>query len=175
MSTHPRRGQQILEELQVFFDLGGDEMPKSPLGTLGDYTLRRQIGRGGMGVVYEAWQGSMDRVVALKVLPPGVAADDKAYSRFMREARAAGKLNHPSVVAVHASGQDEQTPYYAMEFVDGETLAQILAKPRMPSPRRRRRSGPRTRSRISVLWRKPLPTSRTVSSTRIRRASSTVI
>ncbi len=111
---HPDLGPAILDEIRTFVDLGSEQgaAAQAPLGTLGDYTLRRQIGRGGMGVVYEAWQGSMDRVVALKVLPPGVAADDKAYSRFMREARAAGKLNHPSVVAVHASGQQEQTPYY---------------------------------------------------------------
>ena len=81
-----------------------------------------------MGVVYDAWQNSMDRRVALKVLPAGIAADDKSFSRFMREARAAGKLNHNNVVAVHGMGQEQNTPYYAMEFVEGETLAQVLSK-----------------------------------------------
>ena len=74
---------EILEHLESFIDLEDCLTSSAPLGTLGDYTLRRQIGRGGMGVVYEAWQGSMERRVALKVLPLGVAADDKAFHRFM--------------------------------------------------------------------------------------------
>ncbi|UCG17128.1 MAG: hypothetical protein JSV19_03665, partial [Phycisphaerales bacterium] len=59
-------------------------------GQLGDYRIVREIGRGGMGVVYDAWQNSMDRQVALKVLPVGLAADNKAFMRFMREAKTAG-------------------------------------------------------------------------------------
>ncbi len=92
MASHPDEGEQILRELEVFVDLEAGVREPVSLGTVGDYTLRRQIGRGGMGVVYEAWEGSMDRVVALKVLPPGVAADNKAFVRFMREAKTAGKL-----------------------------------------------------------------------------------
>ena len=65
-----------------------------------------------MGVVYDARQNSMDRRVALKVLPPGVAADDKVFNRFVREARIAGKLRHRDVVAIHAAGFDENTPYF---------------------------------------------------------------
>ena len=79
-------------------------------------------------MVYEAWQGSVERSVALKVLPSGVAADDRAFHRFMREAKTAAKLNHPNVVSVFAMGVDDHTPYYAMELVEGETLAQVLAK-----------------------------------------------
>ncbi len=128
---HPHRGQEILEQMKAFMageDSEGPDSEEKPLGALGDYILRRQIGRGGMGVVYDAWQSSMERRVALKVLPAGLAADDKAFSRFMREARAAGKLHHQNVVAVHAMGQDENTPYYAMEFVEGETLAELLTR-----------------------------------------------
>ena len=128
LSEQPDLGPEIWSRLEVFETVGASLGNEEPLGKLGDFTLRRQLGRGGMGVVYEAWQHSMDRIVALKVLPPAVAIDDRAYSRFMQEARAAGKLSHPNVVAVHASGQDEQTPYYAMEFVEGETLAQLLAR-----------------------------------------------
>jgi serine/threonine protein kinase/tetratricopeptide (TPR) repeat protein len=125
---HPRYATEILDRLEVFRKLESDADAEAPLGTLGDYTLRRRIGRGGMAVVYEAWQGSMERRVALKVLPVGVAADDRAFQRFMREARTAGRLEHASIVPVYGLGIEEQTPYYAMEYVEGETLAQVLAR-----------------------------------------------
>ena len=66
--------------------------------------------------------------MALKVLPAGIAADDKAFQRFMREAKTTAKLNHTNIVSVHGVGIEQNTPYYAMEFVEGETLAQVLAK-----------------------------------------------
>ncbi len=126
-ARYPHQSEVILRQLYAFLDLGRPSESSAPLGTLGDYTLRRQIGRGGMGVVDEAWQGSMDRVVALKVLPPGIAADLKAFHRFMREAKTAGQLSHRNIVGVHSTGIEEGTPWYSMEFVEGETLAQILA------------------------------------------------
>ncbi len=151
---HPTLGGEIVERLRAFAAAGGAVLDglvgpdgtnpfgeTAPLGaahTLGDYKLRRQIGRGGMGVVYEAWQGSLDRQVALKVLPPGVAADTKSYTRFLREAQIAAKIRHPNVVAVHGFGVEAGTPYYAMEYVEGETLAALIARRReageIPSP-----------------------------------------
>ncbi len=128
LAEQPYLGQEIIEHLETFIEFGSTDGETPPLGTLGDYTLRRQIGRGGMGVVYEAWQNSMDRRVALKVLPAGIAADTRACARFMREAQAAGKLSHQNVVHVHGMGVEEKIPYYAMEYVDGETLAQVLVK-----------------------------------------------
>src|SRR6266540_3597320 len=128
LADHPDLGPRILENLQEYIDLQAGSPAESELGTIGDYRLRRQIGRGGMGIVYEAWQTSMDRRVALKVLPAGVAADQRTFVRFLREARAAGKLNHPNVVSVYGMGVKEETPYYAMEYVEGETLAQVLAR-----------------------------------------------
>ena len=68
LAAYPDHGPEILKDLDAYASL---ERDSSPLGTLGDYTLRRQIGRGGMGVVYEAWENSMERQVALKVLPTG--------------------------------------------------------------------------------------------------------
>lgn len=133
---HPRLGEEILAQLEIFVAIssGSPDPDPLPLGTLGDFTLRRPIGHGGMGVVYEAHQNSMDRVVALKVLPPGVAADDRAFHRFMQEAKTAGRLNHHSVVSVYSTGVEEGTPWYSMEYVDGETLAQILARLRTDGP-----------------------------------------
>ena len=127
-AEHPRHAEELLELLEDFVEIADDGDASTPLGTLGDYTLRRQIGRGGMGVVYDAWQNSVERQVALKVLPPGVAADNKAFMRFMREARTAAQLNHRNVVGVYGMGQEENTPYYAMEYVEGKTLAQILVQ-----------------------------------------------
>ncbi len=128
LSEHIEDGPEILEKLETFVDLGSESWREESLGTLGDYTLRRQIGRGGMGVVYEAWQNSLDRQVALKVLPAGIAADNRAFMRFMREAKTAAQLNHQNVVRVYGMGVEQNTPYYSMELVEGETLAQVLAR-----------------------------------------------
>ena len=116
LAEHPGVGHQVIVALHEFVGSGSEANDAPPLGTLGDYTLRRQIGRGGMGVVYEAWENSMDRAVALKVLPAGIAADSQASARFLREAQTAGKLSHPNVVPVYFTGVKEQTPFYAMEY-----------------------------------------------------------
>ncbi len=118
--VHPELAGELIDNLRTLTRIGRSEAREVPLGTLGDYTLRREIGRGGMGVVYDAWQNSMDRRVALKVLPAGVAVDRQACARFMREAQTAGQLNHPNVVAVHSMGVDEKIPYYAM--LTGQSL-----------------------------------------------------
>ncbi|MCZ6812174.1 MAG: serine/threonine-protein kinase, partial [Planctomycetota bacterium] len=125
LAKHPGLGAELLEYLEGYID--PDAAPTMPSDrTLGDYTIRRQIGRGGMGVVYDAWQNSLDRRVALKVLPLGIAASDRAFERFMREARTAAKLDHQNIVGVHGMGVEADTPYYSMEYVEGRTLAQIL-------------------------------------------------
>jgi serine/threonine protein kinase/Flp pilus assembly protein TadD len=103
---------------------------KGAPAAIGEYRLVRRLGRGGMGVVYEAWQTSVERRVALKVLPAGLVGDPTLVARFVREARAAGKLQHPNIVSVFDMGIDADTPYYAMEYVEGETLAEILRRSR---------------------------------------------
>jgi serine/threonine protein kinase len=128
LAEHPELGAEILRRLETFVDIDEPVATERILGALGDYTLRRQIGRGGMGVVYEAWQGSMDRRVALKVLPRAIAADRRAVARFVQEAQLAGSLNHPNIVTVHGMGVEEQVPYFAMEYVEGETLAALIRK-----------------------------------------------
>ncbi|MBI4583759.1 MAG: serine/threonine protein kinase [Planctomycetes bacterium] len=134
LAEHPDSGEALLKDLETFIGLASPGESSLPLGTLGDYTLRRQIGRGGMGIVYEAWQNSMDRRVALKVLPKAVPADTKAVRRFIIEAQAAGKLTHPNIVHVHGMGVEGQVPYFAMDFVEGETLAQVLSSLKEAKP-----------------------------------------
>jgi serine/threonine protein kinase len=128
IAEHPEDGPRILAALEEFVRLEPSAGDGPALGVIGDYTLRRRIGRGGMGVVYEAWQGSLERRVALKVLPAGIAAETRTYSRFLREAQIAAKLNHPQIVPVYGFGVESSTPYYTMELIEGETLAGLLAR-----------------------------------------------
>ncbi len=103
--------------------------PNLPGGErLGEFRLVREIGRGGMGVVFEAHQESLDRRVALKILPAGAALDERLAVRFLREARAAGRLRHPGIVSVITSGRAEGVLYFAMELVEGCSLAEELAR-----------------------------------------------
>jgi WD40 repeat protein len=97
-----------------------------PLGRIGDYRIVREIGRGGMGVVYEAEQVSLGRRVALKVLPHQVAHDPRALERFRREARAAARLHHTNIVPVFEVGRDGEVAYYAMQFIQGQGLDQVI-------------------------------------------------
>jgi tetratricopeptide (TPR) repeat protein len=90
---------------------------------LGDYRLLREIGRGGMAVVYEAEQISLGRTVALKVLPFAAVLDPKHLQRFKNEAQAAAHLHHPHIVPVYAVGCERGVHYYAMQYVEGQSLA----------------------------------------------------
>ncbi len=96
------------------------------LRRLGDFELLREIGRGGMGVVYEARQVSLNRPVALKLLPPGLGLTPQAVQRFQREAQAAAKLHHTHIVPVYAVGETDGSHYYAMELIDGQPLTAIV-------------------------------------------------
>jgi tetratricopeptide (TPR) repeat protein len=106
---------------------------------LGDFVLGREIGRGGMGVVYEARQLSLDRRVAVKVLPFASVLGPKQIARFKNEAQAAAQLNHPHIVPVYAVGEDHGLHFYAMQLIEGQSLDQALAE-----VRHRDRRPPRT-------------------------------
>jgi serine/threonine protein kinase/tetratricopeptide (TPR) repeat protein len=95
---------------------------------LGEFRLIRELGRGGMGVVYEARQISLNRVVALKVLPAHLTLRKETVERFKREAATAAKLNHPGIVEIFAVGEEEGNHFFAMEFVRGAPLDRILER-----------------------------------------------
>jgi WD40 repeat protein/serine/threonine protein kinase len=96
------------------------------LRQIGDYRIVREVGRGGMGVVYEAEQISLGRRVALKVLPGRASGDRVVQERFRREARAAAKLHHTNIVPVHEIGQAGDVRFYAMQFIDGQGLDAVI-------------------------------------------------
>ncbi len=93
---------------------------------LGDFRIRREIGRGGMGVVYEAEQISLGRRVALKVLPFAAALDAKQLQRFKNEAQAAAQLHHQNIVPVYAVSMERGVHYYAMQYIEGQTVAAMM-------------------------------------------------
>jgi serine/threonine protein kinase/Flp pilus assembly protein TadD len=112
---------------------GGAIDPSGVLGELGDFRIVREVGRGGMGIVYEAEQISLPRRVALKVLPFAAVMDPRHLQRFRNEARAAASLDHPHVVKVYGVGCERGVHFIAMQFVDGRSLADLI---------RERRDGP---------------------------------
>ncbi len=98
----------------------------APLQQMGDFRIIREVGKGGMGIVYEAEQVSLGRHVALKVLPKRMLLDAKQKRRFEREARAAAKLHHTNIVPVFGVGEHEGMPYYVMQFIQGLGLDEVL-------------------------------------------------
>ncbi|HET6879544.1 MAG TPA: serine/threonine-protein kinase, partial [Pirellulales bacterium] len=99
-----------------------------PADPLGDFRIIAEIGRGGMGVVYEVMQVSLGRRVALKVLPFAAALDAKQLQRFKNEAQAAAQLHHQNIVPVYGLGCERGVHYYAMQYIDGQTLAALIGE-----------------------------------------------
>jgi serine/threonine-protein kinase len=100
---------------------------------LGKYEIVRELGRGAMGVVYEARDPQIDRKVALKTIAANLADNKDLLERFKREAQAAGKLQHPNIVTIFELGEDRDTIFIAMEYLEGESLEQMIAR-RQPMP-----------------------------------------
>jgi WD40 repeat protein/serine/threonine protein kinase/tetratricopeptide (TPR) repeat protein len=102
-------------------------VPLSPaLQQIGDFRIIREVGKGGMGIVYEAEQVSLGRHVALKVLPKSMLVDTNAKRRFEREAKSAAKLHHTNIVPVFGVGEQDGMPYYVMQFIQGLALDEVL-------------------------------------------------
>ncbi len=109
------------------------EFPALADALAGQFAVERELGRGGMGVVFLAREVTLDRLVALKVLPEPLAADPDTRERFLREARTAARLAHPNVVPVHRADEAGGTAFFAMAFVDGESLGDRI-RDRGPLP-----------------------------------------
>jgi eukaryotic-like serine/threonine-protein kinase len=95
---------------------------------IGHYAILSELGRGGMGVVYKAFEPKLDRYVAIKELSSSLSHDPALVQRFLREAQAMAALNDPHIIQIHYIGQDDEQPYFAMEFVDGESLSSLLER-----------------------------------------------
>src|SRR5215831_6976831 len=107
--------------------VGGNDGRESPtIDRLGDFRILREVGRGGMGVVYEAVQESLGRHVALKVLPLHGRVDPVQMERFRLEARSAARLHHTHIVPVHGVGEHDGVHYYAMQYIAGCGLDAVI-------------------------------------------------
>jgi len=107
-------------------------MTHPPPDAIGPYTITRELGRGGMGVVYLGHDTRLDRAVAIKALPEALAQDPERLARFEREARTLASLNHPNIAGIHGVEEHEGARYLVLEYVEGETLAEMLDRGPLP-------------------------------------------
>ncbi|KAA3611815.1 MAG: hypothetical protein DWQ01_06940 [Planctomycetota bacterium] len=132
LAAHPKVSPELSKKLEALYSLAQQEHRKASASAegqgkrLGEFQILRPLGRGGMGDIYLAKQESLDRQVALKQIRQEYLHSPTALARFGREARALARLRHPNIVAVHGFGQDAGVFYLAMEYVEGQDLAEIL-------------------------------------------------
>jgi hypothetical protein len=173
-AAHPELAEEIRELFPALIEMEqagsvvgpttGPALPPAPLEgarpeSLGDFRIIREVGRGGMGIVYEAIQESLGRHVALKVFAPWTRADPKLIERFQREARAAARLHHTHIVPVFGVGAHGAHRYYAMQFIQGQGLDAILHELR----RLRSAPGPDGAGRAPPDSTRPAPLAATVA------------
>ena len=132
LAAEDRRGRQSQDSPKLGTGLGGH---------LGTFKLIREIGRGGMGTVYEAFEDALQRRVALKVLPLAGLMDEQQIRRFQNEAAAAAQLSHPSIVPVYSVGVDRGVHFYAMKMIDGRDLSLVIRSTRQQMQERARGAG----------------------------------
>ena len=134
IARHPQLASQLEACLAGLEFIHGAEAAPGRAQRLGDFRIIREVGRGGMGAVFEAEQISLGRKVALKILRFGGVSDPEAIERFQREAETVAKLHHTNIVPIFAVGSERGVNYYAMQFIDGQSLADVLAAKKQPLP-----------------------------------------
>jgi serine/threonine protein kinase/WD40 repeat protein len=155
---HAARVRQLLPAMNLLAVTGqsgasaesANRPAQMSFGTLGDFRIVREIGRGGMGVVYEAEQISLSRRVALKVLPFAGMLDPRQLQRFTNEAKAAAGLHHQNIVPVYAVGNDRGVHFYAMQLISGQTLADVIRTLRAGRPRAEERASQGAESAVAA-------------------------
>lgn len=152
LEAHPREATRLAAALDALETLhaaapavrpshdDAADAPGMPHAAMTGFHIVRELGRGGMGVVYEAREKALDRRVALKILPFAAALDPRSLARFRQESLAAAQLDHPHIVRVYGVGCDRGVHYYAMQYIEGPSLAQVIAEMRShqtgPAPAR---------------------------------------
>lgn len=134
LAAHPGIGDEFMTPLRGLYLLGREarqlkeesKQIRSVVKRLGDFELGEELGRGGMGIVYAAKQISLQRDVALKILPFTAVLDPRQVSRFQNEAQAAASLHHPNIVPVYGVGCERGVHYYSMQLIKGQTFAQLV-------------------------------------------------
>ena len=99
---------------------------REKLRVFGEYTLIKELGGGGMGRVFKAFHRKMDRIVAIKLLPPSLIQSGESVERFQREVQTLARLAHPNIVAVHDAGTANGTHYYVMDLIEGRDLGRMV-------------------------------------------------
>lgn len=133
LARHPALATQLEACLAgLEFIHAAEAAPHGRAQRLGDFRIIREVGRGGMGAVFEAEQISLGRSVALKILRFGGVSDADAIERFKREAETVAKLHHTNIVPIYNVGSEHGVNYYAMQFIDGRSLAEVLAEAKRP-------------------------------------------
>ncbi len=128
-TSAPSDADRLKRKLRISAQLG---IPLDPpqredaIGTLGNYQILEKVGRGGMGIVMRAFDTVLHRQVALKVMSASLVSSDRARVRFSREARSAASINHANVVTIHAIEEQDEIPYLVMEYVEGQTIEQLV-------------------------------------------------
>lgn len=128
LAAHPNLADRLAECLAglEFIHTAHHSQGANPPATIGDFRIIREVGQGGMGAVYEAEQVSLRRRVALKILRFGGLSDPDAIERFQREAETVARLHHTHIVPIFAVGREQGIHFYAMQFIDGKSLDQVL-------------------------------------------------